>query len=181
MHPSELPSSVGSGLHATDRRIITSWVGRSVLLRRVLEFPVARVWKAITDPDQLALWLGPVEGRLQQGSLVGFSGAVVQIIECRPPARLELRWTFMGETNDLHLELRAVVEGTELSVEHGGLVHPAAVGYGPSWEERVQHLVEHLAGLPVPQHDCAAVLAQVRPLWWALLPPEDRQAMGLTS
>lgn len=170
---------MGSGDDVTDRRIITSWVGRSVLLRRVLPFPVGRVWKAISDADQLATWLGPVEGRLQQGSVVNFAGAIVQITECRPPTRLELRWTFMRETNDLHLELRGLAEGTEVSLEHGGLVHAAAVGYGPSWEVRTQHLDEHLRGLPVPQHDCAAVLARAQPRWWALLSPADREAIGV--
>lgn len=179
VHPGERASSVGSGVNLTDRRILTSWGGRSVLMRRVVAFPVAQVWKAVSDADRLVTWLGPVNGRLHQGSVVDFSGAVVQIMECRPPTRLDLRWTLMGETNEIHLELRAGAQGTEVSLEHAGLVNPAAVGYGPSWEERLQHLVEHLSGLPVPQHDCAAVLAQVQSLWWALLTSADREAMGM--
>jgi uncharacterized protein YndB with AHSA1/START domain len=149
------------------------------MLARVVPASVEQVWTAVSDADHLAAWLGPVVGRLEISQVVDFAGAVVEIVGCRPPQRLELRWTLMGETNDLRVELRPVAGGTEVSIEHAGLMNPAAVGYGPSWEERLQHLVEHLAGLPVPQHDCAAVLAQVQPLWWALLSPDERQAVGL--
>jgi hypothetical protein len=45
----------------------------------------------------------------------------------------------------------------------------------------VPHLAEHLDGRSVLEHDCASALAQVQPLWWALLSPEDRVAMGLPS
>lgn len=158
-----------------------SWGGRSVLVRRLLDVSVGQVWAAVSSAERLALWLGPVTGRLEVGSVVDFAGAQVQIVECRPPLRLELRWTLMGETNDLRLELRAAPQGTEVTVEHGGLVHPAAVGYGPSWEERLQHLAEHLDGRSVLEHDCATALAEVQPLWWQLLSAADRQAMGLPS
>jgi uncharacterized protein YndB with AHSA1/START domain len=149
------------------------------MLTRVVPAPVEHVWGAVSDAEHLAAWLGPVEGRLEISQVLDFAGAVVEIVGCRPPQRLELRWTLMGETNDLRVELRAAAGGTEVSIEHAGLVNPAAVGYGPSWEERLQHLAEYLAGLPVPQHDCAALLAQVQPLWWSLLSPADRQALGL--
>jgi uncharacterized protein YndB with AHSA1/START domain len=158
-----------------------SWGGRSVLVRRGFDASVGQVWAAVSSAERLAAWLGPVTGRLEVGSVIDFAGAVVEIVECRPPLRLELRWTLMGETNDLRLELRALPHGTEVTVEHAGLVNPAAVGYGPSWEERLQHLAEHLAGRSVLEHDCATALAQVQPLWWGLLSAADRQAMGLLS
>jgi uncharacterized protein YndB with AHSA1/START domain len=164
---------------ATDRRVLSSWGSRSVMVSRTVAAPVEQVWTAMSDGDHLVAWLGPVTGRLEISQVVDFSGAVVQIVGCRPPMRLELRWTLMGETNDLRLDLRRVEGGTEVTIEHAGLVNPAAVGYGPSWEERLQHLAEYLGGLQVPQHDCAALLAQVQPHWWALLSPADRQAMGL--
>lgn len=149
------------------------------MLTRVLDAAQERVWAAVSDADHLAAWLGPVAGRLEISQVVDLAGAVVEIVGCRPPQRLELRWTLMGETNDLRLDLRPVGGGTEVTIEHAGLVSPAAVGYGPSWEERLGHLAEHLAGLPVAQHDCAAMLARLQPPWWALLSPSDRQAIGL--
>jgi uncharacterized protein YndB with AHSA1/START domain len=178
VHSSE-PARVEPALDTTDRRILTSWGGRSVMIRRTLDASVGQVWAAVSSAERLAAWLGPVTGRLEVGSVVDFAGAVIQIVECRPPLRLELRWTLMGETNDLRLELRALTHGCEVTVEHGALVNPAAVGYGPSWEERLIHLAEHLDGRSVLEHDCASALARVQPLWWALLQPEDRLAMGL--
>lgn len=179
VHSSEPAPLVEPTLDTTDRRILASWGGRAVMVRRSIDASVGQVWAAISSAERLAAWLGPVSGRLEVGSVVDFAGAVIQIVECRPPLRLELRWTLMGETNDVRLELRALPHGTEVTLEHGGLVNPAAVGYGPSWEERLTHLAEHLDGRSVLEHDCAGALAQIQPLWWALLSPADRAAMGL--
>ena len=46
---------------------------RTLVITRVFDAPRIRVWKAWTDPDQMARWLGPR----------GFSGAVIKM-DARP-------------------------------------------------------------------------------------------------
>lgn len=160
---------------------MSGWGTRAVRLVCVLAAPRGQVWTALSDREHLSQWLGVIEGRLEIGQILGFYGAVVEVSGCRPPERLALRWMVAGESHDLRADLRTVPEGTELTVEHAGMVNPAMVAYGPSWEERLVHLAEHLAGAPAPRHDCARLLAGLREKWWALLSPQDRQVLGLSS
>lgn len=43
----------------TGRRDATSYEGQELVFTRTLSAPRARVWRAWTDPKQLALWWGP--------------------------------------------------------------------------------------------------------------------------
>jgi uncharacterized protein YndB with AHSA1/START domain len=75
--------------------------GRTVALRREYPDPIDRVWAALTEPDQLARWIGTYAGRGGAGSTVEFTltgevdaggevaaPAPVTILECAPPHRL---------------------------------------------------------------------------------------------
>lgn len=141
---------------------------RSVLMARTVPAPVEAVWTAVTDADRLPQWLGTPQGRLEYGEMFTLYGATCQVVRCDPPRLLELSWTLMGETNTVRLTVTDRPAGTEVVVEHAGIRNPALLGYGPSWEERLAHLEEHLRGQQVPQHDCAALEALLRPRWWAL-------------
>lgn len=149
---------------------------RSVMMARTVPSSVEAVWSAVTDPDRLPQWLGTPQGRLEYGEMFTLYGATCQVVRCEPPRLLELSWTLMGETNPLRLTVSARPGGTEVVVEHGGIRNPVLLGYGPSWEERLAHLEEHLRGEQVPQHDCGALEAQLKPYWHALLPPNERPA-----
>lgn len=158
----------------TDRRILVGFGTRSVMMARTVTATVEEVWTALTDADRLPQWLGAPQGRLEPAQLFTLYGATCEIVVCHPPHRLELSWTRAGETNTLRVGVSSRPGGTEVVVEHAGIRNPALVGYGPSWEERLAHLEEHLRGQQVPQHDCRELETTLRPLWWQHLPPEER-------
>lgn len=158
----------------TDRRILIGFGSRAVMMARTVTSAVEEVWSAVTDPDRLPQWLGTPQGRLEPAQMFTLYGATCEIVVCQPPHRLEVSWTRAGETNTLRVGISSRPEGTEVVVEHAGIRNLALVGYGPSWEERLAHLEEHLSGLQVPQHDCRELETMLRPLWWQHLPPQER-------
>jgi uncharacterized protein YndB with AHSA1/START domain len=87
---------------------------------RTLRHPLARVWQAITEPEQLAHWFPTtIEGERAAGAPLRFSFPGGQappfdgeMIACEPPSLMELRWG----PDIVRLELRAIPEGTELTL-----------------------------------------------------------------
>ena len=93
-----------------------------VLFERRFAAPRERVWRALTDPEELAGWLAPAEIDLQVG------GSVVlkfddgdergTITELRPTEVLAYTWN-EGETDSLvRFELLAEGDGTRLTLRH---------------------------------------------------------------
>ena len=160
----------------TDRRILLGFGTRAVMMARTVSSSVEEVWTALTDADRLSQWLGTPQGRLELTQMFTLYGATCEIVVCRPPHRLDLSWTRAGETNTLRVGVSSRPGGTEVVLEHAGIRNLALVGYGPSWEERLAHLEEHLCGLQVPQHDCRELELTLRPLWSQHLPPDERPA-----
>jgi uncharacterized protein YndB with AHSA1/START domain len=102
---------------------------------RTLRQPPEKVWRAITEPDHLAHWFPTtIDGERAAGAGLRFVFPADQappfdgeMIACEPPSLMELRWG--GDV--LRLELRAVDDGTELTLldtfeEHGKAARDAA-------------------------------------------------------
>lgn len=115
----------------TDDGTIDQRDGRVVFrYQRELRHPIDRVWRAITDPDELAQWLGTrPELELRVGGLYVMihtspDGATVQRVEDRvvrvePPRLFE--HTFWRELNPSALvtwELTPSGDGTRLELTH---------------------------------------------------------------
>ena len=87
---------------------------------RTLHHPLDRVWRAITEPEHLAHWFPTtIEGDREAGAPLRFSFPGGQappfegeMIACEPPSLMELRWG----PDVVRLELRAIPEGTELTL-----------------------------------------------------------------
>jgi uncharacterized protein YndB with AHSA1/START domain len=111
------------------------------LVRRIAARP-SIVFEALTTPEGIAHWWGPDDGpvliaeidvrvggrfrvrfRMRDGSEHESSG---EYLEVRSPERLAMSWRWLGgeDANEsrLEFELRAVPEGTELTLIHSGLV-----------------------------------------------------------
>ena len=88
------------------------------------------VWAALTEPDSLARWLGPM------------ADAVPESIRAREEERLlELEWTPPGETLSLvRLELRADGDGTVLVLDHRHIDARAGMRALGLWERHLERL-----------------------------------------
>lgn len=68
----------------------------SVRFERILDHPVERVWAALTEPDQLSVWLGParVEGGAGGNITLQMTGATNggKILQWKKNALLEYEW-----------------------------------------------------------------------------------------
>ncbi len=102
-------------------------------------YPVARVWRALTDPDLIPLWTATGAGGRPQGFAPvpgtkfrfiakpkpGWNGIVnCEVLEAREPALLRYTWTDDGggDTTEVtyRLEPRLEPAGCRLTYEHTG-------------------------------------------------------------
>jgi uncharacterized protein YndB with AHSA1/START domain len=87
---------------------------------RTLTHPQTKVWRAITEPDQLAQWFpSTIEGERAAGAPLRFTfpDDVAepfdgQMLAYEPESLLEFRWG----ADVVRIELRPVAEGTELTL-----------------------------------------------------------------
>ncbi|MFN8639404.1 MAG: SRPBCC family protein [Dehalococcoidia bacterium] len=138
--------------------------GEVALIRfeRRLSHPIADVWAAVTDPEQLGAWLGEgvVEpragGRLQ---LRAPSGAPPErqlaiagrVLTWEPPHVFEHEWVQPGlDVSVVRYELERAGAGTILRLTHRRTVGSVAVGGRAGWHAYLDRLAAHLDGRRVP-------------------------------
>lgn len=103
-----------------------------LVIERVFQSPVSRVWKAITETDQIRQWsFNMVEFRPEPGFEFKFEGGkddivfhhVCKVVEVIPEKKLSYSWRYEGyEGNSLvTIELFAEGVGTRLRLTHSGL------------------------------------------------------------
>jgi uncharacterized protein YndB with AHSA1/START domain len=151
--------------------------GTTVLrYERRLPHPVARVWRALTEPAELRGWLAEAELEPAPGGTVRLrwlntddEGNVAiargNVARWEPPQVLEL-------DTDIHGRLRFELEpdgadATRLTftVEHDALPGEAVVKVRAGWHIHLEHLAEALDGTPV---DWPRWGEEHRPRWDAL-------------
>jgi uncharacterized protein YndB with AHSA1/START domain len=139
---------------------------RSIVKERVFEYPVERVWRALTDSAALAEWLmendfQPMLGhaftfRTKPGP--GFDGIVrCRVTELEPPVRLAYTWGNGPHETTVTWTLEPVERGTRLRMEHSGF--GGLRGFflrlflSGGWNRIVNvRLVANLEGRSVPCH-----------------------------
>jgi uncharacterized protein YndB with AHSA1/START domain len=117
---------------------------------RNLRHPPDRVWRAITEPDQLAQWFPTtIEGERAAGAPLRFSfpdgrwpSFEGEMIAYEPPSLMELRWG----PDVLRLELRATAEGTELTLLDSLEERGKAARDGAGWHTCLNGLEAALGG-----------------------------------
>lgn len=103
----------------------------TIRVDQFLAHPPARVWTALTDPDQLARWLMPNTFRLALGHRFtfrtspdpasGFDGVIsCQVLDFDAPHRLRISWRSAGLDTVVAWTLHAEGRGTRLFLEHTG-------------------------------------------------------------
>jgi len=107
-------------------------LAEAVVLERTLNAPVARVWKALTDVDQMRVWYFDLKEFKPQ---VGFKFEFVvehegnkyhhlcKVTEVVPQKKIAYTWRYKGEVGDSLVSLELFPEGdkTRLKLTHEGL------------------------------------------------------------
>ena len=135
--------------------------GGAIRFRRVLPYAVGDVWRAITEPAQLAQWWLPFDADitvdLREGGELRFTGRgdgapamTFTILRVDPPRLLE--HTHVGEGSYLRWELAAVEDGCELRLSHfvTDVARAIGDGYVVGLHTSLGRLEPLLAGRPVP-------------------------------
>lgn len=123
-------------------------VGDRAALRfeRRLDHPVERVWRAITEPDELLQWYpGVPEWDLELGERFGSEGgaeATGRITELDPPHLLAYDWD--GE--QFRFELRPDGDGCILVFTHVFADRAPGAQHAAGWEIYLCRLEVHLGG-----------------------------------
>jgi uncharacterized protein YndB with AHSA1/START domain len=149
-------------LTRADGTLVVSGDVAVIAFERRLGHPVETVWAALTDPQQLAAWLGPGTLELKEGGEVSIrigpadrteqqrlmSG---RVLACDPPLVLEHEWLQQGlAISVVRYELEESDGGTILRFTHRRSVTPTATGGRAGWHAYLDRLAAHLDGQTVP-------------------------------
>jgi len=107
-------------------------VTEAVVIERTFNAPVARVWKALTDADEMRVWYFDLkEFRSEVGFEFEFTVEhegmryhhLCKITEVIPQKKIAYTWRYAGEEGDslVTFELFADGDKTRLSLTHEGL------------------------------------------------------------
>jgi uncharacterized protein YndB with AHSA1/START domain len=123
-----------------------------VVFERRFEAPRERIWRALTDPAELAGWLAPAEIDMRVGGSVvlKFEDGEERgtITELREPELLAYTWN-EGKTDSLvRFELEPADGGTRLTLRHtfDGVVDLPS--YGGGWHHHLELLTAQVVGRP---------------------------------
>ena len=145
--------------------------GDQVTLRRQLRHPIHVVWAALTEPDQVAVWLMKTSVLdLRVGGAIGFDeegmGEPGTITELAPPSILEYSWTTGHEPppSTVRFELTEADGGTLLTLIHSrNPAGTAVLDHAAGWHTHLDWLVAQLDEEPLP--DFWARFHELRPLY----------------
>lgn len=128
----------------------------AVRVERRFPHPVEKVWRAVSRAEHLSSWFpSPVEIDLRRGGSLRFSafaGDVAehgQVLAVEPPHRLEFSWG--GDR--MVLELRAVKDGTALTLLHVFDDRAGSASFATGWNGCMVGLRHVLADEAVPTAD----------------------------
>ncbi|MDG6997789.1 MAG: SRPBCC domain-containing protein [Nitrososphaerota archaeon] len=161
--------------------VITNGDKATLIFRRRLEHPPEVVWKAITEPSQLASWYmtkAVIDCR-EGGSIDFVSGpsrlhVTGRILVWKPPLVFEHEWKVesraelpSGEDAIIHWELHGDGAGTVLHLEHRKLNTQTALGFAPGTHAFMDRLEAYLGkqSLPNWQERYQQIAAQYPPSW----------------
>jgi uncharacterized protein YndB with AHSA1/START domain len=107
-------------------------LAEAVVLERSLNAPVARVWKALPDADEMRIWYFDLkEFKPEVGFEFEFTFEhegmkyhhLCKITEVAPPKRLAYTWRYEGHEGDSLVTFELVADGerTRLKLTHEGL------------------------------------------------------------
>jgi uncharacterized protein YndB with AHSA1/START domain len=133
--------------------------GRPALrFERRLAYPVERVWRAVTEPAELARWfVAPVTWKPELGETMSAMGQVGEVTELDPPTRIAWTWG----TELFRFELSAAGDDCVLVFTH--VLDDRALGaqHASGWETYFMRLDAHLAGGYLDEMEAHADVAAI--------------------
>jgi uncharacterized protein YndB with AHSA1/START domain len=142
----------------------------TLVFRRVLHHPPARVWSAITEPEQIRTWFvteAKIDGR-RGGSIDLVTGAdrvhtTGRILEWEPPRVYEYEWRVppggfvpKGENGIVRWELTPAHDGTLLVLTYRRLSRSTAARLARGYSLFLDRLAAQLDGTELPAWPPAA-------------------------
>lgn len=124
---------------------------------RRLARPVERVWRAITEPDELARWfVAPVDWKPEAGEVFESFGETGEITELGAPHLIA--WTYREER--FRFELRPDGEGCVLVFTHVFEDRSTGADLASGWDVHLDRLDAHLAGGHLPVEELLGAAAE---------------------
>ena len=129
--------------------------GRPALrFERRLPHPIGRVWRAVSEHDELAAWfVAPIHFTAVGQRLEAMEQAG-EVLRFEPPRALEWEWD--GERFSFDLEPDG--EGTRLTFVHVFAARDHGADYASGWHFHFDRLEAHLDKRPVPEADPARLV-----------------------
>ena len=129
--------------HALTGRLETIDGRPALIFERRLPHSVERVWRAVSDPDELERWfVARPERTPKHGEQWEAMGEPGEIVECEPPTLLA--WTWGGER--FRFELRPQGDGCLLTFTHVFDDRALGAQHAAGWETYFARLDAHLGG-----------------------------------
>lgn len=140
--------------------LTTSPQGSTVTFERRYATTPTDLWEAVSRPDRIARWLGPVYGDLVPGGSYELrmgedvpgspENATGEVLRCDPPHGFTVSWVFPSElVTRVDVAVRADGDGAVLALVHRDLGADGARGYAGGWHACLDQLEDHVAGVPV--------------------------------
>ncbi|MBV8452392.1 MAG: SRPBCC domain-containing protein [Deltaproteobacteria bacterium] len=130
----------------------------NVLLVEDFPHPVEKVWRALTDPDALRVWLMDNDFELRAGKRFILRGRRVppesrgwhecEVLEIEPQRRMVWSWTINEGDAPTRVEFRleAIGRGTRLTLSHTGDLDPITISrLTQGWPGKLAELRAHLS------------------------------------
>jgi uncharacterized protein YndB with AHSA1/START domain len=112
-----------------------------------LSHPIERVWKAISDREQLGAWLMTSDFEPRVGHQFHFDISPEQgttfaceVVALDPPHRMQWQWIIDDVPTTVTIDLRADGDITVLNLEHGDIPTGPRVGFDKGWAEKFDAL-----------------------------------------
>jgi len=147
---------------AADGTLIVTGDVAVIAFERRLAHPVEAVWEALTNPADLASWLGPGNIEPREGGAVAIRTGppgdpgrqrmmAGRVLRWEPPLVLEHEWVQPGlDVSIVRYELQPDAGATILRLTHRRSVAAGATGGRAGWHAYLDRLAAHLDGRPVP-------------------------------
>lgn len=140
-------------------RVIRDADGVRLEYVRTYPDPIERIWAAITDPEQLAVWYGtwrgdPASGTVELASIEGGGEfKPIQIVQCHRPTRVAVVIPTPYGAMPLSISLTEADGMTTLVFVHRLAEPYDSASFGPGWHYYLDRLGATVRGGTMPEFD----------------------------